>query len=144
MDKNQKNISLFAVSFRKGFVPPKLPIATFQQGDKEISFLLDSGSNQNVINKEALEYIDHEVIKSDNNHTLSGLNGTVDVTLCSIRFTCDNKEYTSEFLVADLKESIDGIKRDHGITIHGILGAAFFEEHDIVLDFKNLSAYSRK
>ena len=37
------------VSFKQGFISPKIPIATFHQGDKELVLLLDTGSDKNVI-----------------------------------------------------------------------------------------------
>ena len=70
----KNNISLFAVSFSQGFISPNIPIATFQQGSKDIVFLLDTGSDNNVINKEALEYVEHEMYDtSDRVTTLSGV-----------------------------------------------------------------------
>ena len=137
------SISLFTVSFKQGFVSPNIPIATFQQGDKKIVFLLDTGSENNVINKEALSYIKHEV-KEGALTTLSGVGGTKEVSHCSISFMCDGEEYTADFLVTDLKEAFDMIEREHGITIHGIIGSVFLRENNVILDFKNLAAYSKQ
>lgn len=142
MRKN-KNISLFAVSFRQGFISPNIPIATFNQGDKEITFLLDTGSDNNVINKGALDYVEHTMIEGGDKTTLSGVNGTTEVEHCSIKFTCEDENYEANFLVADLDEAFGTIRKGHCITIHGILGSVFLRENNVVLDFKTLSAYSR-
>lgn len=142
MRKN-KNISLFAVSFRQGFISPNIPIATFNQGDKEITFLLDTGSDNNVINKGALDYVEHTMIEGGDKTTLSGVNGTTEVKHCSIKFTCEDENYEANFLVADLDEAFGTIRKGHCITIHGILGSVFLRENNVVLDFKTLSAYSR-
>lgn len=142
--KINKNISLLAVSFRQGFIPPKLPIVTFKQGDKDITFIIDSGSNQNVISKEALSLIDHEVIETKDKFTLSGLNATpTEVSLCSIKFTNDGKEYEQVFLVADLNGPMEGIKTDHGLVVHGMLGSPFLEEYKVILDYDQMIAYSK-
>ena len=143
MRKN-KNISLFAVSFRQGFISPNIPIATFNQGDKEITFLLDTGSDNNVINKGALDYVEHTMIEGGDKTTLSGVNGTTEVEHCSIKFTCEDENYEANFLVADLDEAFGTIRKGHCITIHGILGSKFLRSHNIVLDFQNLSAYSKE
>ena len=142
MRKN-KNISLFAVSFRQGFISPNIPIATFNQGDKEITFLLDTGSDNNVINKGALGYVEHTMIERGDKTTLSGVNGTTEVEHCSIKFSCEDENYEADFLVADLDEAFGTIRKGHCITIHGILGSVFLRENNVVLDFKTLSAYSR-
>ena len=101
-----KNVSLFAISFSQGFISPNIPIASFQQGDKDIVFLLDTGSDNNVINKGALDYVDHEMLDDDGNiTTLSGVNGTTEVQHCSIKFSCEDETYKANFLIADLNEA---------------------------------------
>ena len=141
--KKNNNTSFLAVSFRQGFVSPNIPIATFSQGDKDIVFLLDTGSDNNVINKGALEYVEHERVEGGDTTTLSGVNGTTEVEHCSIKFSCDEDSYKADFLVADLNEAFNTIKKGHCITIHGILGSNFLRNHNVVLDFNNLTAYSK-
>ena len=142
---NNNNISLLAISFRQGFIPLKLPIVTFKQGDKDITFLIDSGSNRNVINKEALAFIEHEVIESKDKTTLSGLNASpTEVSLCSIKFSNDGKEYKQTFLVTDLSAPMKGIKEGHGFTVYGMLGSPFLEEYKVILDYDQMIAYSKQ
>ena len=141
---NKKNSNSFlAVSFRSGFVSPNIPIATFSQGDKDIVFLLDTGSDNNVINKGALDYVEHEMLEGGDTTTLSGVNGTTEVEHCSIQFSCEEDVYKADFLVADLNEAFSQIRKGHCITIHGILGSNFLRNHNVVLDFNNLTAYSK-
>ena len=142
MNKNN-NTSFLAVSFRQGFVSPNIPIATFSQGDKDIVFLLDTGSDNNVINKGALDYVEHEMLEGGDTTTLSGVNGTTEVEHCSIKFSCEDDTYKADFLVADLNEAFNQIRKGHCITIHGILGSNFLRNHNVVLDFNNLTAYSK-
>ena len=143
MNKN-KNISLFAVSFSQGFTSPNIPIASFQQGDKDICFLLDTGSDDNVINKSALSYVDHQMDDDPARRTtLSGVNGTTEVEHCSVVFSCEDETYKVGFLIADLDEAFGAIKKGHSITIHGILGSKFLRTHNVIMDFKNLVAYSK-
>ena len=143
---NNNNVSLFAVSFSPGFTSPNLPLAVFQQGDKDLVFLLDSGSDNNVINEGALDYVEHEMhnMPEGDPHTLSGVNGTIEVKHCSIKFSSEDESYKADFLVADMNEAFGAIRRCHCITIHGILGSKFLRSHNIVLDFQNLSAYSKE
>ena len=145
MNKNN-NISLFAVSFSQGFISPNIPIASFQQGDKDIVFLLDTGSENNVINKKALDFIDYQKHELEDGQklTLSGVNGTTEVEHCNIKFSSDDETYETDFLIADLEEAFNAIRKSHCITIHGILGSKFLRSHNVILDFKNLAAYSKE
>ena len=144
MNNKQKNVSLFAVSFSQGFTSPNIPIASFQQGDKDIVFLLDTGSDNNVINQDALEFIEHKMHDNEGRvTTLSGVNGTTEVQHCSIKFSSEEEAYEADFLVADLSEAFGSISKSHCINIHGILGSKFLRSHNVVLDFKTLSAYSK-
>lgn len=151
MNKKQNTISLFAVSFSQGFKSPQVPIATFRQGNKNFRFLLDTGSEHNVINKDALQFLEHEMIdEGDLKRTLSGVGGTEEVQNCYIKFSCTNEEngesetYCTNFLVTDLSAPFDDIMEQHGIQLHGIIGSMFLKEHNVIMDFKNLAAYSKK
>ena len=136
------NISLFAVSFKQGFVSPNVPIATFYQNGKKLNFLLDSGSDKNVIDKSILPSITHEIVKGECT-CLTGVGGVTKVETCRVTFSIEKEEYTEDFLIADLTESFGMIENDHSITLHGIIGSSFLRKNNVVLDFKNLAAYSR-
>lgn len=136
------NISLFAVSFRQGFVSPNVPIATFYQGEKKLNFLLDSGSDKNVIDKGMLPYVTHETVEGES-VSLGGVGGITQVETCKVTFSVDNEEYTEDFLVTDLSQAFGMIENDHSITLHGIIGSTFLRKNNVVLDFQNLAAYSR-
>lgn len=145
MNKN-KSLSCFIVSFKQGFVSPNIPIASFHQEEKDLNFLLDTGSDKNVIDETALQQFEHKMLEPDENSTthLSGVGGTKEVSTCNLSFTCGDEQYTADFLVTDLKEAFGLVKRDHGITIHGILGSAFLRENKVVLDFNSLAAYNKE
>ena len=67
----------------------------------------------------------------------------IDVEYISMNFTHNEKLYTSKFQVVDMQEAFDNVKKESGVTIHGILGSKFFEEYKYVLDFKELIAYTK-
>ena len=138
-----KNKSLLSISFAKGFKSPNLPIATFTQNNKDLNFIIDTGSDDNVINKQALDEIEHERIEHEG--TIAGVGGVFDVEACNITFQYEGDTFTEKFLIADhLKDAFDDIKRAHAIHLHGMLGSKFLMEHNIVMDFNNMIAYNRK
>ncbi len=57
------NKSFIAFSFSKGFTSPNLPIATFYQGDKELNFVIDTGSDDNVISNDTLKDIEYTEVE---------------------------------------------------------------------------------
>jgi predicted aspartyl protease len=145
-NKNMKKInhnSFLSISFSKGFTSPNIPIATFYQGDKELNFIIDTGSDDNVINRDALSDIKYD--KIEHQGTLAGVGGVYQVEACNISFQYEGENFTTKFLISDhLKEAFDNIRSCHAIPLHGMLGSKFLMSNNIVLDFNNLVAYNKK
>lgn len=137
------NKTFLSISFSKGFVSPNIPIATFYQGDKELNFIIDTGSDDNVIDKEALNDIEYE--KLEHQGTLAGVGGVYEVEACTITFSHEKDVFTTKFLISDhLKEAFDNIRKAHAIPLHGMLGSKFLMNNNLVLDFNQLVAYNKK
>lgn len=138
-----KNKSFLSFSFSKGFTSPNLPIATFYQGDKELNFIIDTGSDDNIINSSVLKDIKYEEV--EHNGTLAGVGGVFEVKACKLSFQLDGENFTAKFIVSDhLQEAFDNIRKAHAIPLHGMLGSKFLMSNNIVLDFNNMVAYNKK
>lgn len=144
--KKNKNLSLIAVSFKQGFVSPNIPIVSFYQGDKQLNFILDTGSDENLINKGALKEVKHDMIEvpEEEKRYINGLGGGQIAEMCSITFGSEEEKHTENFLIADLDGPFDSISKEHCITLHGMLGSCFLRKNNMTLDFKNLAAYTRE
>lgn len=130
------------MSFQTAFDLTNMPIVTFHQGDKKFNFLLDTGSNSCVIDKSVLNKIEHEVIPNDDE--VIGIEGNKKaVKACVITLYFNKKGYTYKYLINDLGKAFTYIKKNSGVTLHGILGSEFFNEFRYVLDFAELVAYSK-
>ena len=140
--KNSNNKAFIAISFAQGFMSPNIPIATFSQGDVELNFIIDTGSDQNVIDSSILNKIEHH--KTENKTTLTGVGGSVVAESCNITFGYGEDSYTTEFLISDLRAAFDTIKKAHAIPLHGMLGSKFLKENNLVLDFTNMVAYNKE
>lgn len=141
--ENNKSKSLLSFSFAQGFTSPNIPIATFHQDGKEINFIIDTGSDDNVINRKALEEIKYEKVEHDG--TLAGVGGVFQVEACNITFQYEGETFTTKFLIADhLQQAFDDIRKAHAIPLHGMLGSKFLMQNNIVLDFNNMVAYNKK
>lgn len=137
------NIHPDAMSFQNSMDLAELPVVTFRQGDKKINFLLDTGSNNCVIDSNFLKSIDHEMLNLETN--LYGLEGNAQKTkVCLIKMSYKGKEYEYPYVVQDMSAAFNSIKKETGVTVHGMLGSKFFNEFKYVLDFKELIAYSKE
>lgn len=131
------------MSFRESMDLTELPIVTFYQGDKKINFLLDTGSNNSLIN--AYCGLDIEFNGTNVESEIYGINGEKIVAKCAkIKFSYKNFTFDYNFQVCDLSNTFEAIKRETGVTIHGILGNQFFKQYSYILDFEKLVAYSKK
>lgn len=137
------NIHPNAMSFQNSMDLAELPVVTFYQGEKKINFLLDTGSNNCIIDSNFLEGINHKVLEGETK--LYGLEGKATKTgICVIKMSYKDKDYEYPYVMQDMKAPFDAIKKETGVTIHGILGAKFFNKFKYVLDFKELIAYSKE
>lgn len=135
--------SFLSISFKKSYVSPNVPVATFHQGDVSLNFILDSGADENVIDSRALSKIKYQEMEHDGN--LIGVGGTYQVKACVIDMQYAKESFSEKFLISDnLKESFEIVERDCEVTLHGILGSQFLRRHSLILDFGTLTAYNNK
>lgn len=132
-----------AMSFQNSMDLAELPVVTFHQGNKKINFLLDTGSNNCIIDKAFLKSISHTMLNQKT--SICGLEGnTQESGVCTIKMSYKDRDYEYPYVVQDMSAAFGSIKKETGVTIHGILGSKFFNEFKYVLDFKELIAYSKK
>lgn len=137
------NIHPDAMSFQNSMDLAELPVVTFRQGEKKINFLLDTGSNNCVIDSNILKSIDHKMLDVETN--ILGLEGNAQKTgVCTIKMSYKDKEYEYPYVIQDMSAAFDSIKKETGVTVNGMLGSKFFNEFKYVLDFDELIAYSKE
>ena len=130
------------ISFKESLDLVDLPIITFKVGDKKLNFMLDSGANLSVINESALSNIEHTLTNKIG--TIFGMEGNVQkVRYAELTLQYKNNIYTDEMQVLNMDNSFNNLKKESGVTVHGILGNNFFQKYKYVLDFKELVAFSK-
>jgi hypothetical protein len=131
------------MSFKESIDLTELPIVTFLSGDKKLNFLLDTGSNNSLINASILDKIQAEALPYKS--TSFGAEGTeVETPAYNIKFQYKSTSYKVVFFAMNLDVAFDKVKKESGVTIHGILGNKFFERYKYVLDFESLKVYNKK
>lgn len=133
-----------AISFKNSIDLAELPVVTFYQGDTKINFLLDTGSNNCIINSNYLKKLDYTMLNLENTVTGIDGNGQKADGVCSLKISYKDREYEYSFIIQDMSSVFNSIKKETGVTIHGILGSMFFNKFKYVLDFKELIAYSKE
>lgn len=131
------------MSFQNSMDLAELPVVTFHQGDKKVNLLLDTGSNNCIIDSGFLNSLNHTPLNGSTQ--ISGLEGNVQTSsLCLIKMSYKDTDYEYPYVIQDMSAVFGSIKKETGVSIHGILGSKFFNEYKYVLDFDELIAYTKK
>lgn len=131
-----------AISFKQGFELTEMPICTLYQNGKLWNFLLDTGSNDSIIDANIIDQIEHTERKDKTE--LFGLDGHKHkVNMCDISLSYKNQKFPFCYLIKDMSGPFGLIKQDTGVNLHGIIGSKFFNKYKYILDFDELIAYSK-
>lgn len=133
------------LSFYESMKLCNLPIITMKVGGEDINFLLDTGSMESIMDKRVLELFKLPHTPHEKTFDMYGVTGNT-VSVPSVLMNLEYKDniYECHFMVKDLGDSMDMVKQEYGVRIHGVLGAKFFDKYNYVLDFANLAVYARK
>ena len=114
-----------------------LPTIIVEAQAKNLCFLLDTGSNINVLDKRVAEFF--QLSGGTNQQHQFGIDGTLRTTnVVEMTFSLEEREYKAAFSVMDLSSAFGKVEEESGIQIHGLLGCSFMEQQKWVLDFEKL------
>lgn len=131
-----------ALSFRDSMSLTELPVVTFYNGHKKLNLLLDTGSSECIINKTCLDTIWYK--ETDSYKEVFGMEGNiVRNPVISTIISYSGLKFDIDMVAMDMTQAFDAIKKESGVTIHGILGSNFFSRYRYVLDFDKLMFYKK-
>ena len=114
-----------------------LPLLIVKPQAKNLCFLLDTGSNINVLDKKVAEFF--QLSSGTVQRQQFGIDGTLQITdVVEMTFSLEEREYKAAFSVMDLSSAFGKVEEESGIQIHGLLGCSFMEQQKWVLDFEKL------
>lgn len=114
-----------------------LPLLIVKAQAKNLCFLLDTGSNINVLDKKVAEFF--QLSSGTVQRQQFGIDGTLQITdVVEMTFLLEEREYKAAFSVMDLSSAFGKVEEESGIQIHGLLGCSFMEQQKWVLDFEKL------
>lgn len=137
----------FSISIAEHIDSVGLPIVEFTCGGKELSFIIDSGSNGCHINKSVVEELNlatyiHQK-KEGVVELVSTGNGLAKAATerCEITLSLEGYDFNVDFSVDSLDSAFDFIKETDGVQLHGILGTNFLRANNWTIDFANNAVY---
>jgi hypothetical protein len=139
----EKYCKEYNISFNYSYNKIKVPLIKFQWQGELYYFLLDTGSNVNIIDSKFFEqHKTNMKVTSDKSEILSLGNGyfpTEKVHL-DLNYSKVSFPYTM-FVVSDLSASFNEIERMIKQPVIGIIGSPFLREHGFKIDFTALAVW---
>lgn len=133
-----KLIEYNKILLQKSLTQVGLPLILVKAQAKNLCFLLDTGSNINVLDKRVAEFF--QLSGRTTQQQQFGIDGTLQTTdVVEMTFSLEEREYKADFSVMDLSSAFGKVEDETGIQIHGLLGCSFMEQQKWILDFENLT-----
>ena len=129
-------------SLSHGLQLTNLPLIAVKVANKNLCFILDTGSTCRLIDSNVVEYF-KDIVEPIGDYCISGIDGTkhkVDVVILPVNF--EGYTYETKFCVQPLSDAFKEIEEDSGIQVHGLLGTDFLIENKWIIDFKELNIHS--
>ena len=129
------------MSIRESMNLVNLPVVTFENSGNKYNFIVDTGANDSIIDKNcniitSTHYINNDII---------GIEGTTrKCNTVIINFNYKNTTFETIFNVIDLSDLFNKIKENYGVAVHGILGTNFLDKYNYVIDFRDYKIYRKK
>ena len=118
-----------------------LPLLIVKAQAKNLCFLLDTGSNINVLDRRVAEFF--QLSGGTAKQRQFGIDGELQTTdVVELAFSLEEQEYKANFSVMDLSSAFGKVEEESGIQIHGLLGCSFMEQQKWILDFERLCLYT--
>ena len=132
-----KLIEYNKILLQKSLTQVGLPLILVKAQAQYLCFLLDTGSNINVLDKKVAEFF--QLSGGTAQQQQFGIDGTLQTTdVVKLTFSLEEREYKADFSVMDLSSAFGKVEEESGIQIHGLLGCSFMEQQNWVLDFEKL------
>lgn len=122
------------IPFDESYKDVGIPVITLTNNGKQFNFLVDTGANYCIINEPHLKEFEYKELKGEG--TIFGMEGNVQKTnFVQASLYYEKDEFVASFQVLDISGALDRINKQHGITVHGILGSEFLEENRSKINF---------
>lgn len=120
-----------------------MPVISFACGNQKLNFILDTGSNNNVIDKTVVEtFKGLDVVAHNMASSSMGVDGNkIIANSCILKLCYYKKNFEIIAVIRDMQQAFGIVRKEHNVIVHGLLGGKFFEENKYIIDFENLNVY---
>jgi len=123
-----------------------IPIVELECGGEPLLFVLDTGANDNVIEKNTCQRLNAAVI-IDKPASLTFFDGHDEPQKGSaiLPLQVCGQQASTLFSVIDSANNIFDLETTYGFDVHGLLGTPFIVENNLLIDLKNkVAVYAGK
>lgn len=116
-----------------------LPLILTTDNPKNLCFLIDTGSTNDVIFDFVYQHFKGYFTLTADSQSIMGIDGSLKPTIiinADLQF--DDLRYKASFAVLEANDAITQVQAETGIQIHGILGTPFLIENKCLIDFDRL------
>lgn len=114
-----------------------LPLILTTAHPKNLCFLIDTGSTENIIFQFVYTHFKDLFPTIEGTQSIMGIEGRQkDSILVQADLVFDELHYSAPFAILEASEAIHKVYEYTGIQIHGILGIPFLVENGCIIDFK--------
>lgn len=135
----KKGINMRKMKFYADVTKVGMPFICVNEGGfQNAVFIIDTGSNNNVLFRYVYEQAKDQLEEAEGEYTIIGIDGIpkeVKVLKGYVPFC--GKEYEMTFLVRDDDDAGIELSKEMGFTIIGLIGSLFMAEHRWMIDFSN-------
>ena len=125
------------ISFEESFNKAGLPIITLYNDCYPLNFLVDTGSDDNFIDTNILQYVHY--IETDDQHEVICASGSTVSRGIIVRINDGEDTVEEKFYTID----ISSVNTYKDIKINGILGSRFCADAKFIIDFSDMTIYSK-
>ena len=125
------------ISFEESFNKAGLPIITLYNDCYPLNFLVDTGSDDNFIDTNILQYVHY--IETDDQHEVICASGSTTSRGIIVRINDGEDTVEEKFYTID----ISSVNTYKDIKINGILGSRFCADDKFIIDFSDMTIYSK-
>lgn len=122
-----------------------LPLILTTEDPKNLCFLIDTGSTNDVIFDFVYQHFKDYFTLTAESQNIMGIDGSLKPSfIVNAELQFDDLRYKAPFVVLEANDAINHVQEETGIQIHGFLGIPFLMENKCLIDFDKLTIKSLK
>ena len=121
-----------------------LPLILTTDNPKNLCFLIDTGSTNDVIFDFVYQHFKDYFTLTAESQNIMGIDGSFKSSfIVNTDLQFNDLSYKAPFVVLEANDAINQVQAETGIQIHGVLGIPFLMENKCLIDFNKLTIHNK-